>query len=275
MRTAGRQKTKKPPRQLQFKKVSGWGGKRTGAGRKNRSGQVSHAARAKINGKKPIHITKRLRSGVPTLRQQTLLKAFRVSAHHARSRGLRVVHFSLQGNHMHIFAEAESNQALANGMRSLAGRFGKLIRRHGRLTKGPVFHGRYHMQVLETPTQTKRALEYVLLNSAKHQKLIEHLDPYSSAASFQDWQRLLGRRFTSLIRSQWEGLQDCAKENRRLALLPHAAKGEYVGLSSPQTWLAKVGWQRGVRDLGPPAQLPSPAGLRARNKMKGVKRTER
>jgi hypothetical protein len=62
---------------------------------------------------------------------------------------------------------------------------------------GPVFKGRHHMRVLKTPTETKNALEYVLLNDSKHRDVIEHLDPFSSAKYFKGWKKLLGHRFAN------------------------------------------------------------------------------
>ena len=33
---------------------------------------------------------------------------------------------------------------------------------------GPVLHGRYHLRILRTPREVRRALAYVLLNARKH-----------------------------------------------------------------------------------------------------------
>ena len=53
--------------------------------------------------------------------------------------------------------------------------------------KGPVFHGRYHLHVLQTPTEVRRALAYVLTNDAHHKRQsvpTVELGPYSSAHAF-------------------------------------------------------------------------------------------
>lgn len=106
---------------------------------------------------------------------------------------------------------------------------------HGRpWAKPSVFVGRYHLHVLETPQETKRALEYVLLNRAKHLKWIEHFDIYSSAISFQNWTELLGRRFVGLIADQAERLSRNRRELEELANV----------LTPPQSWLCKHGWKR-------------------------------
>lgn len=46
----------------------------------------------------------------------------------------------------------------------------------------------------------KNALEYVLLNDSKHRDFIEHLDQFSSGKYFRGWKKLLGRRFSKIMR---------------------------------------------------------------------------
>lgn len=245
-------------KQLSFKKTAGWGGRRRGAGRKNLSRTVNHMARPRVDHKKPLHITMRLRDRLPNLRTHRLLKAFKTSARGATPYGLRVVHFSLLSNHLHLIVEADNNQALGDGMRSLGGRFGRIIRKEAatdRTQNGAVFAGRYHLHVLKTPREMKHALEYVLLNRAKHDKYLEHLDRFSSASRFPDWKLLLGRRFTALIRSQIEDRAEEMNElrgekSRKIQRFPdrevkaNTAASDYI--CPPQSWLCRVGWQRAV-----------------------------
>src|ERR1700683_3047337 len=106
-------------KQLSFGGTKGWGGKRSGAGRTNLSGQVNHMARPDISVKTPLHITLRLKEKLPSLRRKHLLKEFNESIKKAKKQGLYVIHFSIQSNHIHLFAEASSKSALALGMRAL------------------------------------------------------------------------------------------------------------------------------------------------------------
>jgi REP element-mobilizing transposase RayT len=215
--------------QLTFQKTSGWGGKRKGSGRKNLSGTVNHMARPKINLKAPANITLKLKKGLPNLRTKGLLKEFNTCIKKAREHGLYVIHFSLLTDHIHMIIEADGNNALGSGMRSLAGRFAKIIQKRV-IEKGAVFKGRYHLRLLKTPTEVKNALEYVLLNHSKHIKSIEQLDPFSSAKHFKGWKKLLGHRFANIIQIEVEFLkEDEGCENI---------------LSSPQSWLCKSGWER-------------------------------
>jgi hypothetical protein len=74
----------------------------------------------------------------------------------------------------------------------------------------------------------KRALEYVLLNHAKHAKLIEHIDEFSSAANFKEWKELIGRRLNSFLAEQV------------------AHQGWIKELSPPRSWLCSIGWRKAL-----------------------------
>ncbi len=212
--------------QLEFKKVKGWGGKRKGAGRKNRSKTVSHGAREAVDFKKPLHITKRLKPGLRGLRCKPLKLEFEKSLKKAKQKGVHFIHYSLEDNHLHLFVEAADKKALSSGMNSLGTRFAKAVRKKigG---SGSVFEGRYHLKVLKSPRQVKNALAYVLLNHSKHQKLIPYSDDFSSAAHFHEWRRLLGNEMGPILKNQ----REC-----RLALPDH--------LSEARSWLARAGWKK-------------------------------
>jgi REP element-mobilizing transposase RayT len=212
------------PKQLEFKKVNGWGGKRRGAGRPNVSGLVSHGKREGVNFKKPLHITMRLAKGVANLRTRKSMWDFRRSIEAAKRFGFHVIHYSILNNHIHMVVEAKDSQALASGMKSLSCRFAKALRKivGG---SGRVFAGRFHLHVLKTPTEMRRALEYVLLNHAKHARLIEHIDEFSSAANFKEWKELIGKRLNSFLADQ------------------SAHLGQIKELSQPRSWLCTAGWK--------------------------------
>jgi REP element-mobilizing transposase RayT len=228
--------------------VKGWGGKRAGAGRPNLSGQVNHMRRPRVTIKAPFHVTMRIKKGLPSLRKKDLFKEFKEGIKRARGLGLYVIHFSIQSNHIHLFCESASNRAVALGMRALAGRFAKFVNargpggiesvgnkrsRSGKASggkNGSVFDGRYHLRVLKTPTETRNALEYVLLNTAKHRNVIEHVDPFSSGRAFHHWSKLLGKRFRSLIKfdANFYALDTDLQET----------------LSEARSWLGQTGWMK-------------------------------
>ena len=62
------------------------------------------------------------------LRTPKILWRFRDAIKMAQRFGFHVIHYSLQGNHIHMIVEAKNNHALAAGMKSLVCRFVKSLR---------------------------------------------------------------------------------------------------------------------------------------------------
>ncbi|HEX7035066.1 MAG TPA: transposase [Pseudomonadales bacterium] len=176
---------------------SGRGGWRPDAGRKARpNARVPHRRRENIPGHCPVHVTVRLQRGLPNLRRKRFVAAFRYSlAQCAERPGFRVVHYSIQHNHLHFLIEAQGKRALACGMKSLAARVARCVNRVF-ARRGSVLDGRYHHRLLRTPRQVRHALGYVLLNARhhyfeRHRKAppVVRLDPASSAVWFEGWKR--------------------------------------------------------------------------------------
>ena len=167
-----------------------WGGKREGAGRKaaGRS-SVAHRRRPKIVGRHPILVTARLRPGLPTLRCGTnfavIENAFTLGAERF---GFRLVHYSVQSNHVHLIVEARDARALARGLQGLLVRSARgLNRRWSR--RGAVFEAGYHARALKSPREVRNGLVYVLQNAHKHEPRLSGIDRFSSARWFDGWRK--------------------------------------------------------------------------------------
>jgi len=197
-------------RQLEFPT---WGGRRAGAGRKpiGRTAGVSHRPRPRHDRQHPLHVTLRAIAGLPSLRAGHVFPAVRRALGTSSKSAFRVVHFSVQTNHVHLLLEAESSGTLGRGVQGLAIRLAKavnrVLRRHGR-----IWSDRFHARALRTPREVRNALIYVLMNGRKHGVSGRRLDPCSSAAWFEPWRQ--------------------------------------SGASSPpvaraRSWLLNVGWRRG------------------------------
>ena len=139
----------------------------------------------------PLHLTLRVRPDTPRLRRGRCTRVLRSCFAAGKDRfGFRLVHFSIQSNHLHLIAEADDARALARGMQGLAIRCARRLNRAvGR--SGKVFTARYHLHVLRTPTEVRRALAYVLGDARKHLGVrdAEWADPCSSAVFFEGWHR--------------------------------------------------------------------------------------
>jgi REP element-mobilizing transposase RayT len=231
------------PSQLTFsdyRKRTGRGGPRPGAGRpRGPRPRVLHRERDPVPGHCPVHVTLRVREGLPSLRTASLLREFRRSLAEASERGeFRVSHYSLQGDHLHLIVEAHGKDALARGMKSIGARLARAVNRIFS-RRGPVLDGRFHSRVLRTPREVRRALAYVLLNARRHlakrraaPAAAARLDPASSGRWFDGWRRKVAVDEPPALRE----------------------------VARPRTWLLRVGWRR--HGLVDPAEVPgaAPAG---------------
>jgi hypothetical protein len=124
----------------------------------------------------------------------------------------RVIHFSVQSDHVHLIVEADDRVALIRGVQGLAVRCARAVNRAlGR--RGTVWPQRYHGRALRTPRETRSGMRYVLLNFCKHLRARPGIDPRSSAPWFDGWRQVVVAPGTSPV---------CL----------------------PQTWLAATGWRR-------------------------------
>jgi len=169
-----------------------WGGARRSAGRKRRGPRrrVEHRKRPSHAGREPLHVTVRLRDGLPTLRARPVRGVVVDALADGGYRfGFRLNQFSLQSNHIHLIAEAEDRTALGRGMQALLVRVARALNRLWN-RRGSVFSDRYHARPLRTPREVRAALLYVLANARHHGLRILGIDPFSSGAWFDGW---LGR----------------------------------------------------------------------------------
>jgi putative transposase len=209
------------------------GGKRDGAGRKRtRPGRarLRHEKRPAMKARFPVHITTRMRAGVPRLRKVELCKVLRRAFVHGCTKRVvvggaevvfRICQFSIQGNHIHMICEASDNTALARGIQGWSVRVARGLNRFwGRA--GSVFDDRYHVEILTTPSQTRNALCYVLQNARRHEERIDPtyggMDPFSSAWWFEGWRD-----------ARW-----------KTGLAPPDTRT----VAEPATWLLRVGWMK-------------------------------
>ena len=184
-------------RQLHLPIPATWGGKRAGAGRKPSGSRPAppHRPRAAHDIRQPLHATLRALSGIPSLRRQAIWPAVRDAIRRSNRAFFRIVHFSVQSDHLHVIAEADSPAARRRGLWGLAVRTAKAInRRAGR--KGPVWSDRYHARALGSPREVRRAMTYVLLNFCKHLRAPPGVDPRSSGPWFDGWKEPPPRRKT-------------------------------------------------------------------------------
>jgi putative transposase len=178
------------------------GGRRPGAGRKRiHSKGVSHHKREAVSKRVPQHINFKFNCSI---RNKDSLKLLKRSIKNAQKMGLKIIHFSLQSNHIHLITEAENNDVLTQGMRALTITFAK------GLNKGRVQLERYHLHVLKTLREIKNAVQYVLFNEQKHTKnKFTKITGYSSILYLENGLNLVKNfakknKITLQIEKPWE-----------------------------------------------------------------------
>ena len=174
----------------------GWGGRCEGAGRPRSSPFLPHESRLPFASRHPCHVTLRVRDDVPSLRTVRFVREFERSLREIRpGKGCRVVHYSIQGNHVHLLVKASGPDGLGRGMKSVGARLARAVNRVFS-RKGPVLADRYHVRALKTPREVRNALAYVLLNARRHAgrraRKVGTVDPASSGRWFEGWKKKTG-----------------------------------------------------------------------------------
>ena len=162
----------------------------------------------------------RARPGLPSFRgDKGIFSALSLALADGHKSAFRVIHFSVQSNHLHLIVEASDTTTLSRGMQGLTVRMARAVNR-ALGGSGGVFADRYHAHELCTPRETRAALLYVLQNWAKHGRGGDY-DPLSSAAWFDGW-----------------------------LVSPRAVAAPSI-VATPRTWLVTVGWRRhGLLKMG-------------------------
>jgi REP element-mobilizing transposase RayT len=140
---------------------------------------VPHDPRPWHEAAHPVHVTLRAGREAGHLRLAKVFPALRDALRAASMPRFRVVHFSVQSNHVHLIIEAETRQALIRGVQGLAMRLARTINRC-RARRGPACADRYHARALTTPREVRNALLYVLNNFKKHDTRARGIDLCSS-----------------------------------------------------------------------------------------------
>jgi REP element-mobilizing transposase RayT len=174
---------------------------------------VAHRRRETHEARCPAHVTLRAARGIPSLRASRMFPALLGALVAASTPAFRILHFSVQADHVHLIVEADSASAFVRGCQGFAIRAAKAVNRT-LARSGAVWGDRYHARLLRTPRALRHCLVYVLQNWRRHIPGARGLDPRSSAAWFGGWptaiQRAVGR----------------------------------APVTAPRTWLARVGWLR-------------------------------
>jgi REP-associated tyrosine transposase len=229
------QRSPKQPVQLEMVLPSR-GGCREGAGRPPRSSRSSerHKQRPWHDHRHPVHITIRVVADVSSLRRRDMYAQLReATIVTARREDFRIVHMSIQSNHVHLIVEADHKDALSRGVQgfsiSAARRVNATItERTGVRRTGRVVADRFHARPLTSPRAVRHTLAYVLNNYRHHGEdragvaRMWKADPFSSGPLFPGWKELEDSPFLWPLRSTYQPLI----------------------VFRPRTWLLAKGWSQ-------------------------------
>jgi REP element-mobilizing transposase RayT len=169
-----------------------------------------------VTGATPVHVTLRVKPDVLNLRSKRSFRIISKALEAAREwASARVVHYSVQGNHLHLVAEASDRKVLSKRIQGLEVRIARAMNKMMN-RRGAVFADRYHARPLRTPLEVRRVIEYVLKNRQHHLgDRAAAFDAYSSAAWFDGWRT------------------------------PPTREAESAPLvREPRSWLLRIGWRR-------------------------------
>jgi REP element-mobilizing transposase RayT len=134
-----------------------------------------------------------MRHGVWNLRTRRCFPALATAFWGGADRfGFKLVHYSVQGNHVHLLVEAKDERALSKGMNGLGTRIARRLNRVMQ-RRGKVLDDRYHGHILRTPTEVRRARMYLVQNARKHYGH-DGPDPYTSTIALIPPDTFLMRR---------------------------------------------------------------------------------
>ena len=215
-----------------------------------------HKPRPELKPRYPVHVVLRVVKAIGSLRKRHMYKALREATIAVAKRELnyeahgafRIVHISIQREHVHLLVEADHKLALSRGMQSFQISAAKHLNRAvsvksvraelrsgaayrnamAKRRRGTVFPDRFHQEIITSPKQARRALAYVLNNWRKHRE-DQHafaqawrIDPYSTGVLFDGW-----------------------KEREDAAVyMPYRDTYLPLVVYLPKTWLLYEGWRR-------------------------------
>jgi REP element-mobilizing transposase RayT len=211
------------------------GERRPGAGRKPKDKRAGerHKARPGHDARHPVHVTIRVVGNVGGLRCRDLYLALReATIVTARREDFRIIHMSVQRDHVHLIVEADSKTALSKGIKgfsiSAARQINKAITaRGGDRRTGRVISDRFHARPLTNPRVVRNTIAYTLNNFRHHREdqvtfaRTWRVDPFSSGPVFTGWKEL----------------EDSP------VLWPLRASYDPLLVRRPQTWLLRT-WDR-------------------------------
>lgn len=140
---------------------------------------IRHISRDRLYRPTSLHLTIKVRENKADIKTKKILKALHHAIKRARLKELKIIHYTLEHNHLHLLVEASDNLILHKGMQALGITLSKAINKIKKL-KGGVYKHRYHFRKLNSRRELINVLYYIFKNGIKHKRTLSMIDPYNS-----------------------------------------------------------------------------------------------
>lgn len=140
---------------------------------------IRHIKREKFYKSRSLHLTIKVRENKADIQNKRILKALHHAIIRARLKKLKIIHYTLEYNHVHLLVEAENHHVAHQAMQALGISLSKAINKIKRKT-GTVYKYRYHLRKITGLRDLKNVTNYIFNNGIKHKRTRTQLDPYNS-----------------------------------------------------------------------------------------------
>lgn len=195
-------------------------------------------------------VTVRVRPHVWRLRSRRCFKVIFKALHAAKAlEWIRIIDYSVLGNHMHFIVEVhqarrgeDARRQLARGMQSLLIRIARGLNRLMGVS-GKVFAGRYDARPLRDEFAARKARAYVVNNARHHFRSTDGdsswVDEYSSAMHLRGWLRPLTSRQLAASRELRQFVSSRIRSEKP-SRLPSRRGPLTLRLDEPEVWSPSV-----------------------------------
>jgi REP element-mobilizing transposase RayT len=156
---------------------------------------IRHRERPKLTRLSSLHLTVKINRIKADLKNKSTLKVLKRAICNARKKGLRVVHFSLEYDHIHLLIESPNNSTLGRGMQSLGVTMARGINLFKK-SEGGVYKHRYHFRKISSSRELKRVMHYIFNNGVKHGTAKNLVNQYHSIGAELNYKLFMKGKLT-------------------------------------------------------------------------------
>jgi REP element-mobilizing transposase RayT len=140
---------------------------------------IRHIRRERITRPTSMHLTIKVRANKADIKSKRVLRALHHAIMRARLKNLKIIHYTLEYNHVHLLVEAGDNKTMHRGMQALGISLSKAINKV-KCLNGTVYKHRYHLRKINSSRDLRNVLHYIFHNGIHHKRTHSLIDPFNS-----------------------------------------------------------------------------------------------